>query len=176
MPTILKEEITVPEGVEFRLDDNTVEISGKKGKLKKEFAFQGVNLKSDGRKIIIEADSKKRKSKAAIGTVLAHLKNMFKGVTEGFVYKMRVVYSHFPITVKVEGKKVLINNFIGERFPRSAKIVGGAEVEVNGDQVIVRGIDKEDVGQTAINIERATAVRYLDRRVFQDGCFLTETG
>jgi large subunit ribosomal protein L6 len=176
MPAILKEEVLVPPGVEFRLEGNVIEITGPKGKLRKEFGFQGVGLKSEGGKIIVEAGDQKRKTKAAVGTIRSHLQNMFKGVTEGFNYKLRVVYSHFPITVKVERGKVLIQNFLGERHPRSARIVGGAEVEVNGDEIIVRGMDKEEVGQTAINIERATVIRGYDKRVFQDGCYIVERG
>lgn len=169
---VLREEITVPAGVEVRLDRNSVEVSGPKGKLQRTFGFRGVSLRSEDRRIIVESASPKRRSKAAVGTVKAHFRNMFKGVTAGFLYRMKVVYSHFPITVKVEGKNVLVQNFIGERFPRKAKIVGGAEVEVDGDQILIRGADKEDVGQTAINIEKSTTVRGLDRRVFQDGCYL----
>jgi large subunit ribosomal protein L6 len=176
MPVLLREEVQVPENVEIRLEGNTIEVSGPKGKLHKEFGFRGVSLKPEGRKIIVEASTQKRKTIAAVGTVKAHLRNMFKGVTEGFTYKLRVVYSHFPISVKVEGGKVLIRNFLGERHPRAAKVVGETEVEVDGDEIIVRGINREDVGQTAINIERATAVRGLDRRVFQDGCYIVEKG
>jgi large subunit ribosomal protein L6 len=176
MSAILREEIQVPGNVEFQLKGNVIEVSGPKGKLHREFSFRGVSLRPENKKIILETSDQKRKTKAAVGTIKAHLRNMFKGVTEGFAYKLRVVYSHFPITVKVEEKRVLIQNFLGERYPRVAKIVGGAEVEVNGDEIIVRGINKEDVGQTAINIERATSVRGLDRRVFQDGCYLVEKG
>ncbi len=170
----MKEEIQVPDGIEIRMEGNTAEVSGPKGKINKEFRFEDVGIKSDGKKIIVEAKRQNRATKAALGTVKAHFRNIFKGVKEGFVYKLRVVYSHFPITVKIDGKKVLIHNFIGERYPRIAKIVGNVEVEVAGDMVLVRGIDKDDVGQTAINIERATSVRYKDRRVFQDGCYIVE--
>jgi large subunit ribosomal protein L6 len=84
------------------------------------------------------------------------------------------VYSHVPVTVKVEGKRVLIQNFLGERSPRVAKIIGDTAVEVSGDEITVSGIDKEAVGQTARNIEQATSIKYRDLRVFQDGCYITE--
>ncbi len=174
MPAVMKEEIQVPDGVEIRMEGNTAEVSGPRGKIRKEFRFEDVGVKMDGEKIIVEAKRHNKVTKAALGTVKAHFRNMFKGVKEGFVYKLRVVYSHFPITVKVDGKKVLIQNFIGERYPRTAKIIGDVEVEVAGDIVLVRGIDKDEVGQTAINIERSTSVRYKDRRVFQDGCYIVE--
>jgi large subunit ribosomal protein L6 len=113
-----------------------------------------------------------RKERALMGTFKAHINNMIKGVTEGFEYKMKTVYSHFPIKTNVEGDFFIIHNFLGERSPRKAKILDQVKVEVNGDNVTVTGIDKEKVGQTVANIERATKVTRRDIRVFQDGVYL----
>lgn len=172
----IKEEFEVPEGVEFKLTGKTVEISGEKGKVEKTFDLPNVSIRAEGRKILIESKSTRRKERAAVGTIKAHLKNMCKGVTNGFTYKLKVVYSHFPIRVEVDNqnKRVLIHNFLGEKAPRMAKIIGNTKVEVRGDEIIVNGPNKEDVGQTALNIEQATAVKYRDRRIFQDGCFIAE--
>jgi large subunit ribosomal protein L6 len=174
MSPAIMEEIEVPEGVELKLSGKTVEVSGAKGKLSRKFDVPGLELKTEGEKILIETSSSRRKRRAAVGMILAHLTNMLKGVTEGFTYKLRVVYSHFPITVKVEDKRVLIQNFLGERAPRVAKIVGDVKVEVRGDEIVVEGIDRDEVGQTAFNIEQATFVRFRDLRVFQDGCYIVE--
>ncbi|MDI6642518.1 MAG: 50S ribosomal protein L6 [Candidatus Hodarchaeaceae archaeon] len=174
MPLSIKEEIEAPEGVKLELSGRTVEVSGAKGKLIRTFDFPNLMLRVEGRKVLIETDSTRRTDKAAVNTVKAHLQNMFKGVTNGFVYKLRIVYSHFPITVKVEGKRVLIQNFLGERAPRVARIVGDVNVEVCGDEILVSGADKEEVGQTAFNIEQATFVKYRDLRIFQDGCYIVE--
>jgi large subunit ribosomal protein L6 len=174
MPPSIKEKIEVPKGIELKVSGRSVEVSGPKGKLSKTFRFPDVKIAPEGKEVAVEASSKRRRDKAAVGTILAHLRNMFKGVTKGFVYKMRVVYSHFPITVKVEGKRVSVNNFLGERHPRFANVVGDVKVEVNGDEVLVSGINKEDVGQTAVNIERSTRVTHRDRRIFQDGCYIVE--
>lgn len=173
MTPVIKEDLEVPEGVELKLTGKTVEVSGPKGRLARTFDFQKINMGTEGRKILISSDSARQRKKAAVRTVKSHLQNMFKGVTEGFTYKLKVVYSHFPITVKVDGKRVLIQNFLGERAPRVAKIVGDVNVEVRGDEIIVKGINKEDVGQTAFNIEQATYVKYRDLRIFQDGCYIT---
>ena len=108
-----------------------------------------------------------------IGTTRAHLNNMITGVTDGFTYHMKIVYAHFPMTVKAQGDTVTIDNFIGERHPRSAKIVGDAKVQVKGDEVIITGVNKEDVGQTMANLEQATKIKGKDPRVFQDGIYLT---
>jgi len=169
-----KEEFEAPEGVELKPTGRTVEVSGPKGKLTRTFDLPKITLKVEGRKILIESDSARRKDKAAVSTVRAHIWNMCKGVTDGFTYKLRVVYSHFPITIKVDGKRVVIQNFLGERSSRVAKIVGDTKVEVGGEDITVKGIDKEDVGQTAYNIERATSIKHRDLRTFQDGCYITE--
>ena len=100
---------------------------------------------------------------------------MVKGVTDGFTYTLKALYSHFPMTLAVQGNKFIVNNYFGERVPRSASILDGVQVKVqNKTEVIVTGIDKEAVGQTAANIERSTTVKKRDRRVFQDGIYLIE--
>lgn len=174
MAAKIREDVEVPEGVEVKLSGKMIEASGPKGKLAYKFDVPGVELKTEGQKILVEALFQRRKHRAAVGMIRARLANMFKGVTTGFAYKLRVVYSHFPITIKVEGKRVLIQNFLGERAPRVAKIVGDVGVEVKGDEIIVQGINRNEVGQTAFNIEQATFIRHRDPRVFQDGCYIVE--
>lgn len=173
-PFITKEEIEIPEGVELKLEGKTIEVSGPKGKLTQTFNLPDIALKVEGQKISIETGSTRRRAKAAVNTIKARTQNMIMGVTQGFSYKLRVVYSHFPITVKVDGKRVFVQNFLGERSPRVAKIVGDVNVEVKGDEIVVSGINKDEVGQTAFNIEQATFVKYRDLRTFQDGCYIVE--
>ena len=120
--------------------------------------------------------SPRKKQKALTGTFVAHINNMIKGVTEEFEYKMKTVFSHFPIKTSVEGNEFVIQNFLGERAPRKAKILDGVTIEAKGDDITIRGIDKEKVGQTTANIERATIVRNRDIRVFQDGVYRTSKG
>lgn len=168
----LQEEVEIPEGVEVKLEGKTVEVSGPRGKLSRTFDMPGVGLRRKESRILIETSFPRRRHRAAVGTIKSHLCNMVKAVTEGFTYRLKVVYSHFPITVKVEGRRVMIHNFLGEKNPRMARIVGDASVQVKGDEIIVEGINKEEVGQTATNIEQASRVKHRDPRVFQDGIFL----
>jgi large subunit ribosomal protein L6 len=98
---------------------------------------------------------------------------MVKGVTDGFTYNLKAFYSHFPMTMAVKGNKFVVNNYFGERVPRTSDILSGVEVKVNNKvEVVVSGIDKELVGQTAANIEKSTTIKNRDRRVFQDGIYL----
>ncbi|MGB9577463.1 MAG: 50S ribosomal protein L6, partial [Candidatus Norongarragalinales archaeon] len=98
-------------------------------------------------------------------------RNMIKGCTEEYSKKLQVVYAHFPITIEVKGSQVNIKNFLGEKVPRTAKIVGDTKVSVAGQEITVSGHDKEAVGQTASNLVRATRIAKKDVRIFQDGIY-----
>jgi large subunit ribosomal protein L6 len=89
---------------------------------------------------------------------------------------MKIVFSHFPIKTVVKGDIFEIQNFLGERSARRAKILEGVKVQAKGDEVTLTGIDVEKVSQTAANIEQATRVRDRDIRVFQDGIYVVGRG
>ena len=168
----IEHAIELPEGVSVSMDGATLTVNGPKGSLSREFTSSRVSLLQDGAGLLVRTDLPRRKDKALAGTWNAHINNMVKGVTEGFSYTLRCFYSHFPMTMAVQGKEFVVNNYFGERVPRRADILDGVEVRVeNKTDVIVSGIDKEAVGQTAANIERSTTVKNRDRRVFQDGIY-----
>ena len=72
---------------------------------------------------------------------------------------MKIVYSHFPMKVAVKGNVVITDNYLGEKAPRKAAIVGETKVVVKGKDIRIEGIDKEAVGQTAANIENSTTIK-----------------
>ncbi|MGB0826470.1 MAG: 50S ribosomal protein L6 [Candidatus Poseidoniaceae archaeon] len=166
--------VTIPEGVTADYsEDGVVTITGPKGSLNRQFNSTSVAIHQEGGALIVRADLPRRKTKALAGTWNAHLNNMVKGVTEGFTYNLKAFYSHFPMTLEVKGREFVVNNYFGERVPRRADILSGVDVKVNNKvEVVVTGIDKENVGQTAANIERCVVVKNRDRRVFQDGIYL----
>ena len=168
-------EIAIPEGTSVEVENNKVEVSGSKGELKREFRL-GYNMKIQklDSKVTITAESSKRKAKALVGTLIAHIRNMIKGVQEGYTYRMKIVYSHFPMAVKIDGDKVVTQNFMGERTSRTAKIVGNTQVKIEGQDVTITGIDIEDVGLTASNIELSCRIVGYDKRRFSDGIYLSE--
>ena len=168
---VLREEIPIPEGIDVTVDDE-VTVKGSKGQLSRKFKYPNVVIKKDNGNVVLEAHFPRKKDKAMLGTIKSHISNMIIGLTDGFTYNMKIVYAHFPMTVKATGDKVVIENFLGERYPRTAKIVGSAKVQVKGDEVIVTGINKEDVGQTMANLEQGTKIKGRDPRVFQDGIYL----
>ncbi len=166
--------VEVPEGIGVTIDGRVVTVSGENGTLAKDFSHTSLSIKKDGELIRIVTDWPRKKEAAMVSTVSSHIENMIKGVAKGFVIRLKIVFSHFPITVKVEGKKVLIENFTGERSPRTAKIVGDVKVSVQSEDIVVQGMDLENVSQTAANIEQATKVKIKDPRVFLDGIYVYE--
>jgi large subunit ribosomal protein L6 len=166
--------VQVPEDVEVTLEGKKVTVRGAKGTLTRDFSQAPISIELQGKNIYVWANWPRKKESALVGTVYAHIKNMITGVRKGFTCKLKIVFSHFPISVKVQDKTVLIENFTGERSARRAKIVGDAKVKVLGEDIIVEGINLEDVTQTAANIEQATKVKRKDPRVFLDGIYLYE--
>jgi large subunit ribosomal protein L6 len=134
-----------------------------------------IKIKDSGDEIIISGKDD-RKSKAMIGTISAHIKNMITGVTKGFRYKVKINSTHFPMTAEVKDNYVIIKNFIGSRGIRKAKILEGVNVDVQKTEITLEGANKEKVAQTAANIEAATRLPRKDRRIFGDGCFVAEKG
>jgi large subunit ribosomal protein L6 len=169
-------EIKMPDGVSAEFKKNTLTIKGGKGSLMRTFKHPRISIKLKGSTVKIACAMPNRRENALFGTWQAHINNMVRGVTEGFQYKMKIVYSHFPIKVSVRENTFVIENFLGERHPRSAKIVGETNVKVSGDQVILTGNNIEHVGQSAANIEQATKIKNYDPRVFQDGIYLIGKG
>lgn len=169
----IEHTIELPEGVSASLDGITLKVNGPNGNLEREYHSSTLKLIVESDKVIVQVDLPRRKDKALAGTWNAHINNMVKGVTSGFTYNLKALYSHFPMTLKQEGNELVVNNYFGERVPRRAKILPGVKVEIkNKVELVVSGIDKELVGQTAANIERCATVKNRDRRVFQDGIYL----
>ena len=166
--------VTIPEGVSATIsEDGVVTVTGPKGSLNRTFQSSYIQLFQDGSGLVVRVDVPRRKQRAMAGTWNAHLNNMVKGVTDGFTYTLKAFYSHFPMTLAVNGNTFTVNNYFGERVPRTAEILQNVDVKVtNKVEITVSGIDKESVGQTAANIERCTTVKKRDRRVFQDGIYL----
>jgi len=171
--------VKIPEGVEVEVEGDqisgyTVRAKGPLGENSRFLKFRGVFIEKVNNNIRVYSPVSKARQKAIVGTFAAHINNLLKGVKDGFEYKLKLVYAHFPVKLRVEGDEVVIENFLGETLPRRAKIVGRAKVEIKGQEITVKGVDIEECGQTAANLERATKIRNKDRRVFQDGIYIVK--
>jgi large subunit ribosomal protein L6 len=166
--------VEVPESVSITIDGRVITVDGDKGRLVRDFSHAPITFQKIEKTVEIRTEWPRKKEAAVVGAVSSHIKNMIIGVTKGFTYKLKIVFSHFPISVKIEGKNVVVENFTGERSRRLAKILGETQVSVKSDDVIVQGKDLEDVSQTAANIQQATKVKVKDPRVFLDGIYIYE--
>jgi large subunit ribosomal protein L6 len=163
--------LEVPQGVTASMTGRVLSIKGKLGEARKDFDKVGVNIGVEGNRVVISPFSKKKKDNVIINTAVSHVNNMIIGVTKGYTYRLKVVYAHFPISVKTKGGQILVENFVGERSPRVANVVGDCKVSIEGDDIIVKGVSVEDVGQTAANVELATKIKRKDQRIFLDGVY-----
>jgi len=169
------EKIGIPQGITVTIDSMTVvTVKGPKGEIKKIMKDAFVNVHVDGASVSIEAKNASGRQKKMIYTFKAHLNNMFKGVVEPWIYNMKICAGHFPMTVAVQGDKLVVKNFLGEKVPRVLKIRKGVKVVIQDKDVTVESVDKELAGNTASDIELLLAIRGgRDLRKFQDGIYIT---
>ena len=166
--------IQVSDDVEASVEGRKVTVKGPKGTLTRDFSHAPISIELKGKTIRVWAEWPRKKEAALVGTIYSHIQNMITGVKKGFTYKLKIVFSHFPISVKVKDKTISIENFTGERSARKLKIMGDVQVKVQSEDVIVQGINLEDVSQTAANMEQGTKVKKKDPRVFLDGLYVYE--
>ena len=164
-------EIQIPDGVQVNLKGSMLHVQGPLGQVYKNFKKIPIIIEINDKKILVKQTGSRKKHYAIRNTAKSIIHTLCEGVVDGFTIKMKVVYSHFPITVKVEGKKVLIENFQGERAPRVCMIRGETKVDVKGDDVIITGPVLTDVSQTAANVQQKSKVKNKDHRVFLDGIY-----
>ena len=165
--------LEIPEGISVTLEERTISVKGKLGTVKKDFTKLPAFLKVENNIIKIEPYGTRRKDFAISKTAQSIINNMIKGVQNGYKYKMKIVFAHFPITVKIKDGKVHVENFFGERKARISKIVGeSTKVAIEGDDLVITGPHLEHVSQTAANIELSTKVKNKDQRVFLDGVYV----
>jgi large subunit ribosomal protein L6 len=168
--------VDVPAGVTLTVEERWLKAKGPLGTSQRPFPADVLSLEvKDGvATLTLLLPPGRRASQALLGTWAAHVRNLVAGLTRGVEARLKVVAAHFPMKVSVRGNELVIENFLGEKFPRSAHLTPGTVAQVEGEFVILSGTDIEQVGQSGANIERATRIRDYDPRVFQDGIYLTE--
>ncbi len=170
------EFIEIPQGVSCEVQGQSLKIEKNGEKIIKEIKIPETKVKIEEGKITLECKEGNKNNFKIIKTYIKHIKNIFEGLDKKFLYKLASCNVHFPMTLKVDKNYLLINNFLGEKNPRKALILEGVEVSIKGSDIILSGRNKELVGQTAANFEKATHIKNRDRRVFQDGIYIIEKG
>jgi large subunit ribosomal protein L6 len=171
-------KVSIPEGVEARLEGFRLTLKGPLGELDRDFYNRGIanliKMKLSGNEVTISTKEESKRVKAILGTLKAHVNSLSEGVTKGYKYSLKVHHVHFPMSLERKGNEVIIKNFIGQKDIRKSKIIEGIDVKIEKQEITVSGLDKEKVGQTAANFELATRQCKNDRRRFQDGIYIVE--
>lgn len=172
-PEYYMNEIVLPSEVSITKQDNLITTKGSFGSVQKDFTKMPAIIDLQDNKITIRSRGNRKKDFALVNTLQSVINNMIKGSSTGFTYKLKIVFAHFPISVKIKGKDIFVENFFGERSPRTSKIIGNdTKVSVEGEDIIVKGPNIENVSQTAANLELATRIKNKDSRVFLDGVYI----
>ncbi len=166
--------LDLPSGVTASFENEELIVNGPLGKVRQDFSKIPVGISIEGSKVTMSTAGSRRTDNAVLNTAKSLIRNAVYGVRYGYEYRLKVIFAHFPVSVKVQGNKVLVENFYGERSPRVSEIVGDTKVQVQGEDIIVTGVSIKDVGQTAANLEQATTVKRKDQRVFLDGVYVYE--
>ena len=174
--------------VQVEISARKVTVTGPRGTLTREFKHIAMDLMKVGEtdeegitKDFVRVDLwfASRKQLACVRTVCSHIDNMFVGVTQGFLYKMRFVYSHFPINVTLTGNVVEVRNFLGEKRVRKIPLLEGVtyvRTAAVKDQIELSGNDIAAVSLMAAKIQQGTNIRNKDLRKFLDGIYVSEKG
>ena len=169
-------ELELPAGVRISVLGRTLTVDGPKGRVVRPFPADVLHLSTSGTTLALELGlpAHRKRSRALLRTWAAHLANITGGLSRGVEARLKVVAAHFPMKVSVKGTDLVIENFLGEKYPRTAHLVEGTTAHVDGEFVTIEGFDLEHVGQSAAAVERTTHIRDYDPRVFQDGIYLVE--
>jgi len=176
--------MNIPSGVKVVVCKRHVQVKGPRGVLKRDLSHIPLDLKmsKNGKVLTAELWNGDRKAIACVRTVLSHINNMIVGVSKGYLFKMRMVYAHFPISVTQEksGKEVQVRNFLGEKEVRTVAMIGDAVCEKSKDgtkdEIVVSGNDLDAVSQSAANIQQSVRVTDKDIRKFLDGVYVSYRG
>jgi large subunit ribosomal protein L6 len=171
----LRQQVEIPEGIDVTID-GVVIVKGNGNEVKRKLFYPTVEIKKEDNTVVLEPKKFSKREKKIINTFQAHIKNMIKGVQEPFTYRVKVCSSHFPMNVNVDGKTLVVKNFLGEKIPRRSDIREGVNVKIEGDVIVISSPDKEAAGQTAANFEKSTRITNRDRRIFQDGLWIIQKG
>lgn len=171
---IVEEVLDIPKDINvyvekdkivFKKGNNTIEI-------KKEWPTIIVEKKEN--KLIFRIYFATRRDIRVFYTLVGKSKNAIEGLSKGFVYRLRAVYTHFPFKISVKGNKFVVENFLGEKAPRVLEIPQDVKVKVEGNDIIVEGYNIERAGNVAGLLEQLTKIREKDLRKFQDGIYIIE--
>lgn len=170
----MKATIDLPDDANVTIEGNIIKATKDQIVLTREFPSRSLSVTKKDSQIIVENLLSNSKSRALVGTFRSHINNMIHGLKEPFVYKLKVCSLHFPMSVKVSGNEIQVQNFLGSKKPKKVKFSTDVNIAVDGEIITVTSPNKELAGVTASKVEQLTRIRNKDRRIFQDGIYMIE--
>ncbi|HLP79534.1 MAG TPA: 50S ribosomal protein L6 [Acidobacteriota bacterium] len=166
--------VELPSGVSATYANEVLTVTGKAGAVSRPYKNPQISVTVNGQQVVLQATSSNQREKMHIRTLEAHIKNMIAGAQKPYSYELKICSGHFPMTAALKGSKFELKNFLGEQHPRSLEIKPGAKVTVSGAMITVEATDKELAGRVASDLEQLTRIANRDRRIFQDGIYMTK--
>ena len=140
--------VVLPAGVEIKQDGNDITVKGPKGELKRTFSSD-IKMIIEGNEVTFTRPNDSKEMKTIHGTTRANFNNMVVGVSEGFQKALELIGVGYR--AQLQGKKLVLN--VGYSHPVEIEAPAGIEIEVpSNTSVIIKGSDKEVVGELAANI------------------------
>lgn len=165
-------EIGLPDSVSAFVNNQILLIKGPKGEVKRVFKQNTILIRILDKKIVLESKRATKQDKKMLSSLVAHIRNMIKGVTQYHIYTLKICSGHFPMNVSVSSNKLIVKNFLGEKVPRVLQLKDGADIKIEGDLIYVTSSNKEIAGQVSADIEQLTRRPGYDSRIFQDGIYV----
>ncbi|MEM3126907.1 MAG: 50S ribosomal protein L6 [Candidatus Woesearchaeota archaeon] len=172
----IEAKVSVPQGITASFENNQIILKGPMGEVRRSLVHPGISLEVKEGNVVVTSKKNNSNKKKMVFTFESHLKNMVKGVLEGYKYTLKICAAHFPMSVAVQGNQLVIKNFVGEKTPRTIELHPSAKVKVEGDKIIIESPDKEVAGMVASRIEEKTKRRAFDPNRFQDGIYIIDKG
>ncbi len=168
MSRVGKKPIQIPQDVKVKIDNDTIYVESKKGKLSYKFLPQ-VEVKQEGNEIVITRKGEDRFSRSIHGTTRSLIANMVEGLSKGFEKKLEIVGTGYR--AQVQGNKLVLN--LGYSHPIEYVPPKDISIAVERNTITVSGYDKQKVGQVAAEIRafrkpepyKGKGIKYADEVV-----------
>jgi len=170
MSRIAKKPITIPSGVDVKIDGQTVTVKGGKGQLQQVVSDLVEIARNDANELVVSVRDDNKESWAMAGTARALVNNLVTGVSQGFEKKLQLV----GVGYRAQAQGKVLNLTLGFSHPVNYELPEGVTAETPSQtEILVKGIDKQKVGQVAAEIRayrppepyKGKGVRYFDEHV-----------
>ncbi|OAG29051.1 large subunit ribosomal protein L9e [Nematocida displodere] len=177
---LTEERVEIPAGCSVVQKDKHIIVTGKRGTESVDISHMVLTVDIEETELFVRLWAAPKKRTPIVKTCASIINSLIIGCTQGFSYKMKAIYKHFPITIVIEneGKRVVIKNFLGNKSDQVVDMIGGTVAKLGGekDHFLIEGTNVQHVSQSAANISQKCVPKHKDLRVFLDGTFVIAKG